>query len=172
MKCDICGKREAVLFVHQVMGNVSTEIHLCQNCARKRGIEQAGSGAELSLSSLFGELLKPQADEDGKKTCPRCGLTVSDLKKHGMLGCPDCYSVFHSELIKYVRLRFPNAEYGGKLPVRLKTLRYFVVERQELKDRLQQAIEGEDYETAARIRDELTRIDSSPNGDANAESGK
>jgi protein arginine kinase activator len=169
MKCDICGKREAVLFVQQVMGTVSTEIHLCQSCARKRGIEPSGSGVDLSLSSLFGELLKAPSGEAGKKTCPRCGLEAADFKKHGMLGCPDCYSVFHADIVKYVRSRSPDIEYSGRLPKRLKELRYVVVERQQLKDRLQRALADEDYETAASVRDELSRLDAGTIGEAHAE---
>jgi protein arginine kinase activator len=167
MKCDICGKHEAVLFVQQVMGNVSTEINLCRGCAKKRGIESSGAGLEFSLSSLFSGLLKSQSDDEVKKTCPRCGLAASDFRKHGRLGCPDCYSVFHSETVKYIRSRFPSVEYSGRLPERLKELRYFVVERQQLKEQLQKALVEEDYETAARIRDELQKIDPVASGDGN-----
>jgi protein arginine kinase activator len=165
MKCDICENREAVLFVQQVMGTTSTEIHLCRECAKKRGIEQSGSGPQLSLTSLFGELLRGQPDEDAKKACGRCGTTVSDFNRHGMIGCSDCYSVFHTEILKYVRSRFPSVEYAGRLPTGLKALRYFVVERQELKERLQKALANEDYETAARLRDELTRVDQGASGE-------
>ena len=163
MKCEKCGKRESVVHVQQVIGNETVDMHLCGACAHEKGISKRSDKIDLSLSQLLTGLLelKGGSEETEVETteCPTCGMKVTNFKKEGRLGCPDCYTSFAS-VIRGVHKRLSGvSRHKGKLPQKLRTYKELLVDRERLRGQLDNAVEREDYETAAILRDQIREIE-------------
>jgi len=162
MKCELCGKREAVIHVQQAIGNESLDIHLCEVCAHEKGISERSDKIDLSLTQLLTGLLDLKREgEEGEESgeCPTCGMIVSEFKKDGRLGCPDCYASFASH-IRRVHKRLSGAiRHRGKLPQSLLSYKELLMDKERLKTQLHDAVSQEDYETAAVIRDQIREIE-------------
>ncbi len=161
MKCELCGENDSVVHVQQVIGNETVDMHLCGVCAHEKGISKSSDKIELSLSQFLTGLLDLGTKETEPDTseCPTCGMKITDFKNDGRLGCPDCYVSFSSE-IRNVHKRLSGASrHKGKLPAKLRTYKELLIDRERLKSQLEQAVDQEDYETAAIIRDQINAIE-------------
>lgn len=163
MKCELCGKRESAIHVQQVIGNESIDMHICEVCAHEKGISKKSDKIELSLSQLLTGLLDLKGgkkSETNVSECPTCGLKAEDFKKEGRLGCPDCYISFAAD-IRSVHKRLSGVtRHKGKLPQKLSTYKELLIDRERLRAQLDTAVEQEDYETAAVLRDQIREIES------------
>lgn len=155
--CDICGKEEAVVTMTEVdKEGKAKEIHLCISCAEKKGILDKD---KFSLAELFAHLLKEKIREEDKRlVCNGCGLSYADFKKKGRLGCEECYEAFKPRLVPLIKKIHGTDAHTGKSPsLSLRPLTK-EIEAKRLKEKLRKAIDKEEYEEAARIRDELKRL--------------
>ena len=159
MKCDICRIRTAVIFVQQVSRDSSVELHLCEQCARERGFSTTENRIDISLGGLFSDVLdKKNTGGDDSNTCPKCGCTIEDIKKHRKTGCAECYRHFRAEIIALLRQDGVEYAYTGPLPGN-KTGEGNRPTPEQLKRELQLAIERENYELAAYYRDRLKTME-------------
>ncbi len=159
MLCEKCGKNTATTHIHTIINGVSTTKHLCQFCAANHS-EKQNSLANM-FSSMFSELLNTGATAP-TKTCNICGTSFSHIAKSGKAGCPNCYSVFFDELVPYIKRVHGSTVHMGKHPTaEAKTTTLVAVQNTkekkiaELKETLKNHIEKEEYELAAKIRDEI-----------------
>lgn len=53
MLCEKCGKREANVYIKNVINGETTEMHLCGECANEQGLLKIGSQPLLWVSSIF-----------------------------------------------------------------------------------------------------------------------
>ena len=161
MKCELCGKRESVVHVQQVIGNETIDIHLCETCAHEKGISRRSDKVELSLTQLLTglfDLKRGEATEEATE-CSTCGMSVDEFKKDGRLGCPDCYTSFTSHIRNVHKRLSGMTRHRGKLPQKLITYKELLIDRERLKSQLDEAIGREDYETAAVIRDQMRALE-------------
>jgi len=93
------------------------------------------------------------------RECPSCGLTLSQLKKTGRVGCVHCYTVFRPIIETVLKEQSFAARHIGRLPERYRRYRYIFMDRERLTRDLQEAVEREDYEDAERIKGEIHRLD-------------
>lgn len=155
MKCDICQTRPAVIFVQQVSRNSSVELHLCEQCAKERGFSTSGNKIDISLGNLFSDVMeKKDQGGDAAHTCPSCGCSMNDIRKHKKAGCAECYRHFRAEIIALLRQDGVEYSYTGTLPEK-KDGEPVRATPEQLKKELQLAIERENYELAAYYRDRL-----------------
>ena len=173
MICEICKTKTATVHLTEIIDGQRTESHLCQNCAQKEGITIKN---QLSLNELLGSLIAAhqQADEEGRditeKSCPVCGMTMEMFRKQALLGCPKDYEIFENILLPIIeKAQDGNLIHKGKTPQGLpsrisdgvaskevkeiKTAKENPIE--EIKKQLEQAVRDEDYELAAKLRDQL-----------------
>ena len=165
MKCHVCGDREATVHYIEIIEGHKTSQWLCQECADREGITQ-GDVTELAhgaLDAFLGEMLKVAPQEKTRErgaegpSCPSCGYELRLVQDGGMLGCPDCYRSFHRQLRPMLQ-RYHGAEsHVGKLPRAHGPLAALRREIAQLKVLLDQAVGLEQYEDAARLRDEIKR---------------
>ena len=105
MLCDICGKNPATVHLTEIVDENMTELHLCEECAQKKGaqMETHFGLADLlaGLADLGGQFTTTK--KETKTKCPRCGLTYEDFKKIGRLGCGECYSAFKEILLPLLK---------------------------------------------------------------------
>jgi len=165
MLCDICGKNPATVHLTEIIDEQMNELHLCEGCARTKS---AAMESQFGLSDLLAGMVdfeKPSNKEEelaGFK-CPACGLTYADFKKIGRLGCGECYNVFRKYLAPLLKRIHGSNQHVGKSLSKVKSGLGRVYKKkadlQELKEQLQQAIQQEAFEEAARLRDQIKALE-------------
>jgi len=160
MKCDHCNKKATVHLTEIVDGKV-TEMHLCEECAREKSVQmeqQFGLADLLAGLSDFGKQVKDY--EKVKAECKQCQLTYDDFKKFGRLGCSECYQSFRTHLGGLLKRIHGSSKHLGKAPENLpKTVRKKAAGLDELRQELHAAVEREDFEKAAELRDKIHEME-------------
>jgi protein arginine kinase activator len=158
MLCDICHKNIATVHLTEVVNDKVVEMHICQGCTKLKAEEIQ---EQFSISELLGGLVDigQIKKEDTALKCSSCGLTYADFKKKGRFGCSNCYVTFKSKLSQLLKKIHGSTHHVGKSPLRKVTQAAGRVSVKELKERLERAIQLEEYEEAARLRDELRKLD-------------
>lgn len=145
----------------QIENNHRTELHLCQNCAQ--GYTNFSTGFDLQhlLSSMFqpGSLGQKFGQSQTMKRCPTCNRTIADVQKSGRLGCSTCYEVFHDELNPVLRRLHGSSTHTGKVPARGYPKVRVSRQIEDVRRRLQECVQQENYEQAAKYRDELRLLE-------------
>ena len=161
MKCDICEKK-ATVHLTEIVDEQITEMHLCEDCAREKSVQmeqQFGLADLLAGLSDFGKNVKEV--EKVKLKCPNCGMTYDDFRKFGRLGCSQCYEAFKSHLSTLLKKIHGSNQHVGKTPAKMPTIKKKKIEDlQEMKKQLVAAIQMEDFEKAARLRDKIRELES------------
>lgn len=171
MLCDFCHEREAVIYA--VSNTDGRSIYLCAECAAERGISTNPKNIESSLGNLFRELAHASRKINDKenKCCPICGTSLSDIKKTGKAGCPECYEVFKRDIRQVIENNGIKESFKGKMPARLASFHSVLNDRIILRRKLENAVESEEYEKAAKYRDYLKALENEAVSDAQ-DSGK
>jgi protein arginine kinase activator len=157
MLCDVCQKNSASVHLTEIINAKVVEMHICQDCARDKASQLKES---LSVSSLLGPLLDGiDPAFDRRVCCHFCGLTFREFKKKGRFGCGNCYTVFKDQLTTFLKNIHGSARYLGKTPVGALAKTSIEGTLKELKVKLASAIELENYEEAARLRDDIKNIE-------------
>ncbi len=161
MQCQSCGLRPATVHVTRIVQGRVEQAHLCAQCAQESGeIDMLANPAALLQSLLANFAGQGQALQTDKETrCPSCGFRLSEFRETGLLGCPSCYAHFRTELEPMLRRLHGTTEHRGKLPLRRGGAFQRDRRLQTLRRELQQAVAREEYEQAARLRDELKQIE-------------
>ena len=161
--CRVCGKRPAKIHYTEIVNHNVVNMDLCLQCAEEKGIDVKEPGS-FSLGDLaagvFDSVVDTQSEKIGKVRCPRCGYDYSDFKKVGRLGCAECYRAFESQLLVLLRQIHGGTQHKGKSPSQVGPKAILRKELMELRDGLTRAIEKEEYEDAARIRDRIKELSS------------
>jgi len=90
--------------------------------------------------------------------CPQCGFTQADFKKSGRLGCSECYVTFAEGLGGLLKSMHKGTKHVGKVPENLRTKRDITELLSALQKKLNKAIESENFESAAQLRDEIKQV--------------
>ncbi len=159
MLCQDCGKKEVVVHLTQIINNEKVTLDLCDECAEKRGFHSPLQGASFPLGEFLAsimdkELLK-KSKKDKEERCPVCGIAFSDFGKAGRLGCGKCYKVFRDELRDLLRKIHGSDLHRGKIPPAYGDVMKPIRDEKRLEEELRKAIESENFEMAAEIRDKI-----------------
>lgn len=163
MLCDECGKNEAEVHLTQIIDNEMTTVHLCPACAAEKGLDAGSAAKTLPLTDFLAQM--GQAALTGEEAaasgpCSYCHTSVEDFRRTGRLGCPHCYSVYETQLRAILRRIHGSTQHLGKVyvpPVAEAAGRS--ARLAGLKRKLQRAVDSEDFERAAVIRDQIREIE-------------
>jgi len=159
MLCDICAKNPATVHLTEIINEEMTELHLCEQCAQAKSQEME---QQFGLSDLLAGLVDFDKASPGKETialkCPNCKLSYSDFKKIGRLGCGECYSTFRKYLGPLLKRIHGSGQHIGKSPLKVTGVLRKKIDAQDLRLKLQRAIETEAFEEAALIRDQIKEL--------------
>jgi len=166
MLCQICKERSATIHLTEISDGQRTETHLCQHCAQKEGLAiQAQIPLNELLSTLIAAGTKNAAEseksefEHSDKACPVCGMTLGRFSKESLLGCEQDYTEFAEQLTPLIERNQNGASrHYGKVPSRLGKDKKDKAELARLTRDLEKAVRGEDYETAAQLRDRIQKL--------------
>lgn len=188
MLCDNCGKREANVRYSENINGRRKELNLCEECSKKLGISHMDFSMPIDFSSFFGEFMEdfatpefmPLLNEIKALKCNNCGSTFEEIANTGKLGCGNCYDVFEERLDPIIRrIQGANRHVGrvgkvidSKIDKKVTDQSTHKSEKsnqpkenkkesqlEKLQEQLKQAIKEEKYEEAAKIRDEIKKIE-------------
>jgi protein arginine kinase activator len=162
MVCDNCGSTDAVVHLTQIVNNEMSTFHLCERCAAEKGLENTPEPVNFPLSDFLaqmGQETVEDVDPTGSR-CSFCGLTFQDFRETGRLGCPHCYETFAPHLRKLLRRIHGGTQHVGKVYLPPDPSASEMEKRlQGLRRRLHRAIESEDFERAAELRDQIRSME-------------
>lgn len=146
MLCSKCHKNEATVYFKQNINGEVREYALCPVCAAE---------AELGFAplNLFGSMLSPSKPRAEHKRCTLCSSTFEEIKRRGKVGCAECYGVFADELKPMIESIHRTSKHVGRAPEGYSEKRRTENELEALRKDLKAAIEAEEYERAAELRD-------------------
>lgn len=157
MQCSICKEKPATVhFTH--MGEKMQKLDLCEDCAKAKGLaDPSFTYADVVLGLGASQELE-QAAGGTELKCPRCGFTQADFKKSGRLGCSDCYKTFSEGLGNLLKTMHKGTRHTGKAPEALRASTDNSNRLKALQKKLEKAVESENFEEAAQLRDEIKQI--------------
>lgn len=157
MICDDCGLQDHVVQLVQVTSEGKKLLHLCEKCAAARNVETTLSTPKTPLHEFLMAVQQQLGTTASDAVrCTFCSLSLREFRATGRLGCAHCYGAFESSLRDLLRRVHGSSRHVGTryeppapdLMERASTL-------SELKDRLRRAIEQEQFELAADLRDRI-----------------
>ena len=161
MLCELCKQSQATVHLTEIINDQMSELHLCEACANQKGAQvESHFGLADLLSGLADYGKESEPEEVSTKACASCGMTYDDFRKVGRLGCADCYATFKRSLGSLLKRIHGSPIHVGKSPARLlKPAKIAKSELLELKRKLEKAIVDEAFEEAARLRDQIRRVE-------------
>ncbi len=164
MMCENCGERPAVIHLVQMVEGSKTETHLCDVCAAEQGVMTDAKLAKSPLGDFLASLGKADQATALDLACPTCGATLNNFRETGRLGCARCYDTFEPHLRDLLRRLHGSAVHSGER-YRVRRSRPGMTappeeetEAQrlaELRSQLQHAVQTENFELAAELRDRI-----------------
>jgi|LSQX01.3.fsa_nt_gb protein arginine kinase activator len=168
MICQKCQQRNASVHITQIINNEKKEIHLCEQCAQEH--KELTMGTSINFTAPFGinDLLAGFLGKDNKygskpkvssSVCNVCGMTYEQFTGRGKLGCANCYNVFKNTLEQAFKRIHGNTNHNGKVPTKAGSKVRAAREIEKLKNKLNKAVQAEEYEAAAELRDEIRQME-------------
>ncbi len=173
MLCEHCKSKNATVHYNYSVNGVKTDLHLCVECAEKFVLNSENPGFKNGLfSGLFGDFFginngiqKGTVTEHGLSIkddiCPSCGMSRSELHKVGRFGCSECYNTFAQDAASMLARLHISTEYMGKIPEGVSESLSLSRKIEKLRRDMQDAVDRQDYEEAARIRDAIKLLQDS-----------
>ena len=182
MLCDNCKENEATVRYTEIINGEKKEMHLCEECSHKLGIDNISFNMPINFSSFFGGLLDDYNEEEfmpllntvKELKCDNCNLTYDEFINQGKFGCEECYDVFSNKIDALLKRLHGSNKYVGRKALNTENnVKNLSVENtkkdnskneeksklEKLQTDLKKAIAEERYEDAAKIRDKIKTID-------------
>jgi len=177
MLCENCKKNTATVHMQGFMNGAKTELHLCQECS----FNMVNMEMPISMENIFKGILESvqsmgpitlgqgqpagpgrTAKRQAPGPCKICDLTYEEFKAKGKLGCESCYQAFQKEIVALFKNVQGSTHHEGKFPKRAGQQIRQRREVDKLRINLKKAIDDENYEEAAKIRDQIRNMEVTP----------
>ncbi len=164
MKCQKCAK-PATYHITDIDRGKPREFHFCDDHARQHLAPPDEAASDLAVGELAKKLITaaPGAPREpspaDKQSCPLCQITFLEFRNSGRLGCPHDYEVFRDELMPLLENIHDETRHSGKVPRRAPHNSQQQTTLIQLRNDLKRLIAAEDYEAAARLRDQIKEIE-------------
>lgn len=165
MLCQLCKENPATIHYKEIVDGIIKDMDICSECAKgKKDIPlEVSISMPISIQDLFSSLMEMDFEEhfskQSEKTCPGCGSTYSRFKSTGRVGCSRCYETFKDQLYPLIRRIQGRVEHQGKIPSNAAEDLKLKKEMNALKIKLRDAIEKEEFEVAAELRDKIRLLE-------------
>jgi protein arginine kinase activator len=157
--CEGC-KKPATVHLTEISNGKQIEKHYCESCPKLQN-EQIVAKPHMPINQLLENFVLAHAPgaKDQAGACESCSITWADFKQAGLLGCENDYVMFEKELQPIIQRAHEGATHHiGKVPTRKAAGQLAKGKRPDvsrLRKQLADAIEREDYELAAKLRDQI-----------------
>ena len=168
MLCQTCKQTQATTHILEKTAEGWSQRNVCENCAL--GIDplagsQLTSGKVVKLfTELFGkgeagvgEAIDAELADNVR--CPGCDLSYEQFRANRRLGCSRCYEIFKSDVERILLKVQDHVKHRGKVPGHPQQRRIPNAELDQLRNKLQQAIQEERFEDAALFRDKMKELE-------------
>ncbi len=143
----------------QIVGEKMQKVDLCEECAKEKGVnDPTGFSLADLLMGLGASQEIAEAAGSSELRCPQCGFSQADFKKAGRLGCADCYTTFAEGLEGLLKTMHKGVRHKGKVPQSLRGAQDLQDKLASLQKKLDRAVAEENFEQAARVRDEIKAV--------------
>ena len=170
MLCENCKTNTATVHMQGFVNGAKTELHLCQECSFKMvnmempiSMENIFKGIMDSVQAMgpltLGQPPGRQAPRQTPGPCTECALTYEEFKAKGKLGCEACYQAFPKEIVALFKSVQGSTHHEGKFPKRSGQQFRQRREADKLRIDLKRAVDDENYEEAARLRDQIRNLE-------------
>ncbi len=165
MLCQKCKKKIATVFITKIMNDQKIEQMFCSDCAKNEQIFVENlPGSSVTIDSLlkgfFGLNEQNSANSNNENVmCPVCQMNLSKLAEKGRFGCSECYKVFGASALNTIKRIHKNKRHIGKIPKRVGGALGLKRKLADLRTKLESHVIKEEYEEAAKIRDEIRTIE-------------
>jgi protein arginine kinase activator len=163
MRCENCGSENPVVHLTQVVDKETRTLHLCRKCAEEKGVDKSSVPENFPLADLLAQMGREESLPERWSEippCSFCGLTFARFREAGRLGCPHCWSSFEPQLRGLLRRIHGRSQHVGKVYLSPDPS---TSEREKLLDtlrrKLSRAVEFEDFEQAAELRDRIRELE-------------
>ena len=166
MLCQICKRNEASVTIVKVVEMNKTDLNVCNDCANYLlgNTISSFTFSQNSINEILGNLLDAfvkygrgeifsSCERDIE--CSNCGLKYSEFVQTGKLGCSQCYEIFRKQLNPLLGRLHGSCQHKGKVPISIKVHFDRLSKIKEIKNKLQQSVLKEEYEKAAKFRDQI-----------------
>jgi len=162
MKCQECGLKTATAHVKTIVNGHHTEYMLCADCAAKLGYANMFGDLPSEFGNLLGSFFGHALPERTQALrCSVCGSLYNDIAKSGRVGCEKCYEIFKTQLMPSIKNIHGNTSHCGKKPLNAAKLSMPGIAAQinSLKQQMSGAVAEQDFETAAKLRDQIKELE-------------
>ena len=158
--CEECKTNEASYTISVMVGGEITTRHLCGDCMAKMYMDNASGNIKSLLSTILSAITGDTALGSAEKDviCPRCGMTLSEFTRTGHLGCPKCYEAFREQLQPMLLQIHGRVQHAGRQPLSTAEEQRKRSATEQLQRQMEQAVALEDFETAAKLRDQIRAL--------------
>src|SRR4029078_1140899 len=159
MLCYICKTHVATVHLTQMVEGKTKKVDLCEACSKEKGVDDPTGFSLADLLLGLGAAQEiAQASPGVELRCAACGFSQADFKKAGRLGCAECYTTFAEGLEGLLKTMHKGIRHVGKVPLALQQRRDQAERLKTLQKKLAKAVEDENFEQAALLRDEIKQI--------------
>ncbi len=156
-QCDMCD-RPATVHLTEIVNGQKIEKHLCETCAAQEGVTVPAQNLTQILQEFVAQ--KQRASQASELVCEQCGLSFLEFRQNGLLGCPHDYDAFAEALGPMLeRAHEGRSQHVGKVPVRAGGDERRQADLLRLRMMLKDAVLREQYEEAARLRDQIQQLE-------------
>ena len=174
MLCDNCKTNSATFHYTHSENGVVIHMHLCSECAKKIGLSSSSSVMGEGLfagKSIFDEISSNAFSPfftgyqhttgtlANQKICPGCGMSEREFRKYGKFGCKECYNTFSDLCLAILQKIHSSNEYKGKRPTGICENASTERKIEKLREDMQKAVQAQEYENAAKIRDAIRLLE-------------
>ena len=158
MKCDNCNKN-ATVHLTEIKAGKKIEKHLCEQCAAQN--ECLPVKSHMPINELLTNFVMAHSglQKEAAAGCEHCQITWAEFRQNGLLGCANDYQIFEKDLTPLLQRahegmthhvgKVPTRRGGSGVPIKRQ------VDLTRLRKELAKAVEAEDYERAAKLRDQM-----------------
>jgi len=158
MDCQRCGSAEANVQFTEVVGTRKEVQWLCEPCAANHGLAAPAAPEPTPVLPSPDPALAARL----RVRCPECGTSLGTVRRSGRVGCPRCYQTFREHLDPLLERVHGAVSHLGRRPEagdqRTDTRRRL----RRLQADLGRAVDQEDFEAAARLRDQIAALETDP----------
>lgn len=163
--CQGCKKRPATVHLTDITPQgEKRERHLCEHCAETEGVTPKPQPQQAHLShilSAFVEGSKTSVQKIADLSCPHCHMTFVEFRSSGLLGCSNDYDAFEQALAPLIeRAHQGCSHHVGKAPKHNGETLAVENDLIRLRRQLNQAVDEERFEDAAKLRDHIRTLES------------
>ena len=155
MYCNQCGQDKASVHYSQMEFGECKELHLCESCSQEQSMLL---GQKFSVSDFLAGFSGVESTPASTLQCSTCGLTYDDFCETGRFGCSDCFDAFEKQVDDLLKSIHGSHLHSGKVPHNLKK-KTLPINVSGLKKQLAKAIKMENYEEAAKLRDQIKDVE-------------